>query len=649
MSDAAGPRIVRLMAPERVPFRFRIVGTRSADATMDVLSDENGHAQVELTVGTFLCYAEDLSRGTVTTSQIVISETDDVVAVRLGDGRNKAESQASNRRPSRVAAFRALNAFRVEESDPDLIPVISPRFNQFRLEMPIGPDSNSQLKGLVRRKFSVGISCDTTPSARGGWRAYLPREALSLRASSEWVSIDIEGSSVADWKRVRLSLSVEGDRPWQVNLPWFNSGLKVTLSLVATDFGPEIAMQLSASDPSLSLALASTQGTYPNGMDQISGFRGLKTLADSSLDPWTKLVLGLSSVRSGRHSDDLFDARSPWEPFEHISDAYVLTAWKVAAEAEKASVEIDQQCLQALIKARNLGRPYFSATSEVATEMLNALALSSPSADVRARAKHETKIWFGRGRGRIKTGPFYSWELAGTTLGTGTLPAHTYANVISGYVTRGQIEIVSSFFGDPTTKQQAPTTEKAVATDPQTQSRTIGTSATGFDANFLGSHSRVFLPAMNGSLLDKLAVNRATNRHVFDYTNFSLVVHAERRIALWVAANINGTQLRATKPSPWRIDSRLPTSQQISNDYKNEGPFSIVQLVRPFHVAWGSKDVALRAGADTFYYTNAVPKEHSADNEIWENLEDFILSRDDNSSRRGKRGRLVSRWVQSTC
>ncbi|NTE68096.1 DNA/RNA non-specific endonuclease, partial [Agrobacterium tumefaciens] len=33
-------------------------------------------------------------------------------------------------------------------------------------------------------------------------------------------------------------------------------------------------------------------------------------------------------------------------------------------------------------------------------------------------------------------------------------------------------------------------------------------------------------------------------------------------------------------------------------------------------------------------YTNAVPKEHSADNEIWENLEDFILSRDDNSSRR---------------
>lgn len=99
------------------------------------------------------------------------------------------------------------------------------------------------------------------------------------------------------------------------------------------------------------------------------------------------------------------------------------------------------RCLDILVKARKLGRPYFSATSELAVEMLQALASASREVTVRANAKYEAGIWSRRGKTKLKTGPFYSWERSERNLQKGRLPEQTYKTLASGQLINDQIEL----------------------------------------------------------------------------------------------------------------------------------------------------------------------------------------------------------------
>ena len=439
------PHVVRLIGPSRVPYRFRIVGAPDRGVLAEILSDASGEAEARLDTGRYICYAENLSRGTAETTQFAISDGDpDDLTVRLGNDKRRDGLTSQNFRPSRAIAYRALSSLSsTSGDDQDLIPVISPRFNEFRLQLPASTSLNNALVGTPRKRFSVGLSVDTTPGKRGGWRAPERKADVLIHSELQKLVLEFRQPVAPAWNRTRLSLSVENERVWQVYLPFFSSGLRATIWSSITDLGPALTLQLSAVDPSLSLILASTLGSYPDGLDAISGFQGRETMFQPGTDPWSAVAVSLSAVRAGDRANEVFDAPQLWNAFDYVSDAHVLWAWAIAAKAEQPSLQLDERCLQALTKARKLGRPYFSATSEIIGEMLNALALSSSSADVRSRAKSEARIWANRGRAKIKSGPFYSWERSGENLRSGNLPEETYGVLVSGHVMPERIEALS--------------------------------------------------------------------------------------------------------------------------------------------------------------------------------------------------------------
>ncbi|GGC59230.1 DNA/RNA non-specific endonuclease [Chelatococcus reniformis] len=157
----------------------------------------------------------------------------------------------------------------------------------------------------------------------------------------------------------------------------------------------------------------------------------------------------------------------------------------------------------------------------------------------------------------------------------------------------------------------------------------------GFDPGFLGADLPVPLPKAGRGFRRPLAKNSDTGKTVFDYTHFSLAMHAERRLAVWTAVNIAGNELTSTSTSPgWRRDKRLPASQQTLAEVYGQVPGKGIQidrghLVRRLDPVWGPQAVADRAAADTYHYTNAAPQEHVYNSETWGNLEDFVLARAD--------------------
>jgi endonuclease G len=157
----------------------------------------------------------------------------------------------------------------------------------------------------------------------------------------------------------------------------------------------------------------------------------------------------------------------------------------------------------------------------------------------------------------------------------------------------------------------------------------------GYDPDFLGADLAVPLPKTSRSFKGPLAKNSDTGKAVFDYTHFSLAMHAERRLAIWTAVNIAGRELKSSKSSPgWRRDKRLPANQQTLAEIYGKVPGKGIQidrghLVRRLDPVWGPQEVADRAAADTFHYTNAAPQEHVYNSETWGNLEDFVLARAD--------------------
>lgn len=164
------------------------------------------------------------------------------------------------------------------------------------------------------------------------------------------------------------------------------------------------------------------------------------------------------------------------------------------------------------------------------------------------------------------------------------------------------------------------------------------TFSLGYDPAFLGTDLTVPLPRTGRGFKGRLAENNVPTKHgkhVFDYTHFSLAMHAERRLAVWTAVNIAGKDLKSSKAEPgWRRDKRLLPSQQTLAEVYGKVPGKGLQvdrghLVRRLDPVWGKQEVADRAAADTFHYTNAAPQEHVFNSEIWGNLEDFVLARAD--------------------
>lgn len=150
----------------------------------------------------------------------------------------------------------------------------------------------------------------------------------------------------------------------------------------------------------------------------------------------------------------------------------------------------------------------------------------------------------------------------------------------------------------------------------------------GFASNFIGGN--VFLPRpINAAVRDDLL--EVGGERAVHYTHFSLAMSRERRLARWVAWNIDGTTLKrlSRRNIRFRTDDRLPREAQIDNSLYVHNPLDRGHIARRADLTWGPREEAERANRDSFFFTNIAPQHsefnQSSANGLWGELENAIF------------------------
>jgi len=123
----------------------------------------------------------------------------------------------------------------------------------------------------------------------------------------------------------------------------------------------------------------------------------------------------------------------------------------------------------------------------------------------------------------------------------------------------------------------------------------------GFDTGFLGVE--VGLPSIAGVAEE------------FRYLHFSVVMNPARRLAWYVAYNMQPYQ-HVRRGDRWMPDPMLPASFQPHNDHFRGSGLDRGHLISPMSVSWGTPRQAQLANRQSFFWTNTAPQ-HPKLNQGW--------------------------------
>lgn len=111
------------------------------------------------------------------------------------------------------------------------------------------------------------------------------------------------------------------------------------------------------------------------------------------------------------------------------------------------------------------------------------------------------------------------------------------------------------------------------------------------------------------------------------YEHFSVVMSKSRRLALYVACNLDGkrsVKIRRGKDR-WSLDPRIDAHYQCGEELYAGNDLDRGHLVRREDPVWGNKKEAALANEDTFHFTNCSPQHEQFNQRTWLGLEDYIL------------------------
>jgi endonuclease G, mitochondrial len=118
----------------------------------------------------------------------------------------------------------------------------------------------------------------------------------------------------------------------------------------------------------------------------------------------------------------------------------------------------------------------------------------------------------------------------------------------------------------------------------------------GFNVDFLGGGgaNRINFPKLSAALdhvAAKLIKPQTGTDHILHYHNFSVVMHAKRRFAIYSAANVSfGGRFEMSRPADvWREDPRIAQDAQITNFYYKGDQFDRGHLTRREDLEFGPK------------------------------------------------------------
>lgn len=157
----------------------------------------------------------------------------------------------------------------------------------------------------------------------------------------------------------------------------------------------------------------------------------------------------------------------------------------------------------------------------------------------------------------------------------------------------------------------------------------------GYDPEFLGDRptQRVGLPLL-GDALEAVAAPllkpKNGNKFVLHYHNYSVVLHKQRRLPIYSAANVSfGHRFEMSRPTDvWRRDPRILAEHQLENWYYASNKFDRGHMTRREDLEFGTTPkAALASAADTCHWTNCTPQHarFNQNKEIWQGIERYLL------------------------
>jgi len=151
-----------------------------------------------------------------------------------------------------------------------------------------------------------------------------------------------------------------------------------------------------------------------------------------------------------------------------------------------------------------------------------------------------------------------------------------------------------------------------------------------YDVGFLGPE--VVVPEPQAAIADDLVVVDGSTR--VDYAHYSLAMSRSRRLARWVAWNIDGLALFPGDSIPrddqeFKLDPRLRPEDQTGEAVYTGNDLDRGHLARRADLLWGTLADAQQANSDSFYFTNITPQmndfNQSMRHGLWGLLENAIL------------------------
>jgi len=156
----------------------------------------------------------------------------------------------------------------------------------------------------------------------------------------------------------------------------------------------------------------------------------------------------------------------------------------------------------------------------------------------------------------------------------------------------------------------------------------------GYDPSFLGSTKalRVDLPTKKTAPRDLLTFGDGRSKtSELKYEHFSVAMSRKRKLCVWSAVNIDGSNTSSARRTGWRIDPRIPKDAQTVGgagdlDIYGDAPkFARGHMTRREDPIWGLKERAKLGNSDSMHLTNAVPQMQPFNAGIWLKLEDYAL------------------------
>jgi len=167
---------------------------------------------------------------------------------------------------------------------------------------------------------------------------------------------------------------------------------------------------------------------------------------------------------------------------------------------------------------------------------------------------------------------------------------------------------------------------EVVLTPPSGAKATTEALAVGYDPAFLGP--KVPLPALSDALRKDAVVLKGST--TIDYTHFSLALSKKRKMARFVAWNVDGTRLRkdGRKGLTFKLDMRIAEKWQTGESVYSDNKLDRGHIARRADLVWGSAGEAKQGNVDSFFFTNITPQ-HQAFNQsmrhgLWGRLEDAL-------------------------